>query len=479
MNHPARILATAVSLAFAALCAGAQAPAAGIHPEVASVRRDVAIDIPSALSARAHLHLDASTATDKLHVITGQSIILRGTSPMRRIYIGNPTVLQTFNGGPEETVVTAKEPGISSLVIWDDQGRSCLYTVSSDLDPANLRQALHDAYPNSAIEVEAATDRITLLGTVPTPEVSEGAAKLAAFYSKDVVNSLRVVPVRGKQVQLKLRIAEVDRTKLEQFAVNLAKSLGNTAASSSTQQYSSSQTSSISNGQNLLSISNPFNFFFANVGKGIGANIQDLESHNILQILSEPNLTTMSGVPARFLSGGEFPFPVAQGGGTGTSVAITIQFRPYGVKVDFTPTVNEDGTIHLKIAPEVSTLDYTNAVVISGFTIPALSTRRTETEVELKDGDSYAISGLLDRRATDSLSKTPGIASVPLLGEIFKSKNLNHSTTELIIVVTASVVDPIANPGSTSSPEMPVPLLNKPLFDKDLGPSKRMEGVQP
>jgi pilus assembly protein CpaC len=198
-----------------------------------------------------------------------------------------------------------------------------------------------------------------------------------------------------------------------------------------------------------------------------------LESKNILQILSEPNLTTMSGVPARFLSGGEFPFPVAQG--TGSSVAISVQFRPYGVKVDFTPTVNQDGSIHLKIAPEVSTLDYTNEVTISGFTIPALSTRRTETEVELKDGESYAISGLLDRRATDSLSQTPGIQKVPILGELFKSKNLNHSTTELIIVVTASVVDPINSPGSTDSPKMPIPSLNIPKFDKGLGPAVKME----
>ena len=444
MNRPACLLAT--SLWLAPLCACAQEPSASIHPQVA-------IDVPSALSARQHLNLQASTATDKLHVIAGQSIILRGTSPMRRIYIGNPAVLQTFNGGPEETVLTAKEPGISSLVIWDDQGRSCLYTVSSDVDPSNLRQALHEAYPTSAIEVAASQDRITLLGTVPTAEISEGAAKLAANYSKDVIDSLSVVPIRGKQVQLKLRIAEVDRTKLEQYAVNLAKTSGNNQGSSSTQQFNSSQSSSSTNGQTLLTISNPFNLFLSHLGSGVGVNLQDLESRNILQILSEPNLTTMSGVPARFLSGGEFPFPVAQGGGAGTSVAISVQFRPYGVKVDFTPTVNEDGSIHLKISPEVSTLDYTNAVVISGFTIPALSTRRTETEVELKDGESYAISGLLDRRATDSLSKVPGIANVPILGEIFKSKNLNHSVTELIIVVTASVVDPMKSPGSTDSPQ--------------------------
>jgi pilus assembly protein CpaC len=470
MKRAACILGT--TLALTAVGVRAQSPAMAYRPEVA-------IDVPSALSARAHLRLEASVASDKLHVVTGQSIILRGITPMRRIYIGNPAVLQTYNGSPTETILTARQPGISSLVIWDDQGRSCLYTVSSDVDPSNLRQALHDAFTSSLIEVEASQDRITLHGTVPTAEVSESAAKLAAVYTKDVVNSLRVVPIRGKQVQLKLRIAEVDRTKLEQFAVNLAKTSGNGIGSVSTQQYSSTQASTISPTQNLLTISNPFNLFFGHVSNGLGVNLQDLESRNILQILSEPNLTTMSGVPARFLSGGEFPFPVAQGGSAGTAVAITIQFRPYGVKVDFTPTVNEDGSIHLKIAPEVSTLDYTNAVVISGFTIPALSTRRTETEVELRDGDSYAISGLLDHRATDSLSKIPGIANVPILGEIFKSKNLNHSTTELIIVVTASVVDPSVHPGSTENPMMPVPNLNKQEFDKSLGPSKRMEWVKP
>jgi pilus assembly protein CpaC len=296
MNRLNLVFASTLCFAFSALCVHAQT-SIGTHP-------DVAIDVPSAISARAHLHLDASTPSDKLHVVTGQSIILRGASPMRRIYVGNPAVLQTFNGGPEETVLTAKEPGVSSLVIWDDQGRSCLYTVSSDIDPANLRQSLHDAYPTSAIEVEASQDRITLLGTVPTAEVSEGAAKIAAVYSKDIVNSLRVVPIRAKQVQLKLRIAEVDRTKLEQYAVNLAKSLGNNQVSTSTQQYASTQTSTISPTQNLLTISNPFNLFFSHLSNGLGVNIQDLESRNILQILSEPNLTTMSGVPARFLSGG-------------------------------------------------------------------------------------------------------------------------------------------------------------------------------
>ena len=175
---------------------------------------------------------------------------------------------------------------------------------------------------------------------------------------------------------------------------------------------------------------------------------------------------SMSGEPARFLSGGEIPFPVVQGG-TGNSTAISIQFRPYGVKVDFTPTVNPDGTIRLKLAPEVSTLDYSNAVTISGFTIPALSTRRAETEVEIQDGQSFIVSGLLDHRTTEIMSKVPGIGDVPILGQLFHSKNFNHSVVELVILVTASVVDPLGSSPQTVAvePRFVVPNLDSDTFD--------------
>jgi pilus assembly protein CpaC len=195
--------------------------------------------------------------------------------------------------------------------------------------------------------------------------------------------------------------------------------------------------------------------------------VQDLEQKQILQVLAEPTLTTLSGLPARFLSGGEFPFPVVQGG-TGSSTAITIQFRPYGVKVDFTPTVNPDGSIRIKLSPEVSTLDYTNAVTISGFTIPALSTRQTETEVEIQNGQSFIVSGLLDHRTTEIMSKIPGISSVPVLGQLFRSKNFNHSVVELVIIVTATVVDPLTlSPlAEPEQPKMPVTNLDPNIFDR-------------
>jgi pilus assembly protein CpaC len=195
--------------------------------------------------------------------------------------------------------------------------------------------------------------------------------------------------------------------------------------------------------------------------------VQDLEQKQILEVLAEPTLTTLSGLPARFLSGGEFPFPVVQGG-TGNSTAISIQFRPYGVKVDFTPTINPDGSIRLKLSPEVSALDYSNAVTISGFTIPALSTRRAETEVEIQDGQSFVVSGLLDHRTTEIMSKIPGIANIPILGQFFRSKNFNHSVVELVIIVTATVVDPLDTTleFSPSEPKLVVPNLDIDAFDK-------------
>ena len=184
------------------------------------------------------------------------------------------------------------------------------------------------------------------------------------------------------------------------------------------------------------------NLLFYNSGLNIGLTLQDLQDRNIAQILAEPTITTLSGQKASFLAGGEFPFPVVQGSSGGLT-SITIQFRPYGVRLDFTPIVNDDGTVQLKVAPEVSALDYTNAVTISGYTIPAISTRRAETQVELRDGQSFAISGLLDHRTTDIFNKMPGIGDVPILGQLFRSKNVNHSTVELMVIVTPTIVDPL------------------------------------
>jgi pilus assembly protein CpaC len=185
----------------------------------------------------------------------------------------------------------------------------------------------------------------------------------------------------------------------------------------------------------------------------------------VLQILSEPSITAMSGEKGSFLAGGEFPFPVVQAGATGAT-AITIQFRPYGVKLEFTPTVNTDGTVQLKVAPEVSSLDYTNEVQIAGYTIPALSTRRAETQVVLRSGQTFIISGILDKRVTDQFAATPGIANIPILGQLFKSKNVNHSDQELVVIVTPTVVDPLTDTAFPEEPHLPIQNLDVSKFDK-------------
>ena len=332
------------------------------------------------------LTLQSAADGDALHLVVGHSILLVSAEPMRRVYVGNPAVLQTYTSGSSEIVLTAKTPGVSSMVLWDDAGGHRLYTVFADLDPASLQASLQQAFPGAAIRAEAGEGRIFLTGSVATDAASDAAVKMALLYAKDVVNSIHVDPVHGKQVQLKLRIVEVDRTRLDQLGINIFAG-GRTAVTTTTGEFPSTATGSGSS----LSVSDPLNVLLYNSKLDLGLTIQDLEQKQVIQVLAEPTLTTVSGLTARFLSGGEFPFPVIQpGGGTGSASSVTIQFRPYGVKVDFTPTVNPDGTIHLKLSPEVSALDYSNAVSISGYTIPALSTRRADTEVEIRDGQNFS-----------------------------------------------------------------------------------------
>jgi pilus assembly protein CpaC len=447
---PIKTWRVAAFVLLAGLCAITAAD--GQSGEIANKPQSAALASPE---------IRGANTGDTLHIKVGRSVVLTSEAPLRRVYIGNPAVLQSYTSGSTEVVLTAKTGGVSSMVLWDEAGGNRLYTIFADLDSEALRGSLAAAFPGSAIHVETGEGKIFLTGTVATDAASESAFKMASLYAKDVVNSLVVEPVHGKQVQLKLRIVEVDRTRLDQFGVNIFAG-GRTAIGTSTQQFSNSVTGSGSS----LTVSDPMNLFLYNTNLNVGMTVKDLEQKQIAQVLAEPTLTTLSGLPARFLSGGEFPFPVAQGGTSGSAV-ISIQFRPYGVKVDFTPTVNADGTIRIKLSPEVSALDYTNSVTISGFTIPALSTRRADTEVEIQNGQSFIVSGLLDHRTTEIMSKAPGIASVPILGELFRSKNFNHSVVDLVIIVTATVVDPLTSSAQAepSQPKLAVPNLDADAFD--------------
>jgi pilus assembly protein CpaC len=452
----------------------AEAPSTPANgPDTSVLQRHVAplaLKLASAPPVSDHTASQSPAPNDPstLHLLVGRSLFIHLAERLRRLYVSNPVVLDAMASTPMEIVITAKSAGASSLVLWTDTGQSKMFTVLADVDVAGLRDALSQALPGDHVEVEAQEERIHLSGLVDSDAAADQAARLASVYSKDIVNSLVVDPQHLPQVQLKVRIAEVDRDKLNAFGFNFF-SLGKNSGSTSTEQFSppSFQTQ---NGTNTSIISDFLNVFYFNSDLGLGATIKDLQTKGVLEILAEPTLTTIHGKPASFLAGGEFPYPIVQPGGAGSVPTVTVQFRPYGVKLEFTPFVNSDGTIRLKVAPEVSALDYTNEVVIAGYTLPALSTRKAETEVELRDGQSFGISGILDHRTTDTLSKIPGIGDIPVLGQLFRSKSLDRSTMELVVIVTPKIIDPLNGAAlpSNATPAMPAPFLQPQTFDRNL-----------
>ena len=420
----------------------------------------------------------ADQGQQSVHIVVGHSLLIHTPSRVKRILTGNPVVIESVVTSPEELVITAKTPGSSSLMLWDESGRNRTLDVYADLDVTSLRNSLDQSFPHSNVDVQAEGDKIVMVGAVPSKDVADQMLKMADNYGKEVVNGLSIVTplAHPKQVMLKVRFAEADRSKITQWAFNLfSTGAANTIGTIGTQQFGPTSLQGVtlvsSGGPTSgFALSDLLNIFLFRPDINLGATIKALQEKNVLQILAEPNLMALSGQPAHFLAGGLFPYPVVQGGTAGSVPAITIQFQPYGVKLEFVGTVNDDGTVRLKVSPEVSSLDYSNAIIISGFTMPAIQTRRAETEIELKSGQSFGIAGLLDRTTTIQMSKIPGIGDIPILGELFKSRNVNLSNTELLVLVTPVIVDPVA--GETVAPEPEVNMPTKPLdnstFDKGL-----------
>ena len=413
---------------------------------------------------------------ESVHIVVGHSLLIHTPSRVKRILTGNPNVIESVVTSPAELVITAKEPGSSSLMLWDESGRSRYLDVYADLDVGALRASIDQSFPSATVDVQSEGERVVLVGTVPNKDMADQMQKMAGNFSKEVVDGLRLAPpVRDRQVMLKVRFAEADRQKMSQFGVNLISTgATNTIGTVSTQQFSPFSLQQLQSGgsgaSESFTFSNLLNIFLFRPDINLGATIAALQQKNVLQILAEPDLMAINGQPAHFLAGGEFPYPVVQSVTAGTAPAITIQFKPYGVKLEFTAIIEDNGVVRLKVAPEVSSLDYSNAVTISGFILPAISTRRAETEIELKDGQSFGIAGLLDHRTTVQLSKIPGIGDIPILGELFKSRLANFTNTELIVLVTPTIVDPVQGEVPPPQPQVSFPMqkLDDNQFDKNL-----------
>ena len=422
-----------------------------------------------------------------LHILVNKSVVINLPARLRRVLASNPAVIDIVAISPTQVVVEGKAAGDSSVILWDESGQSQMLDVIVDLDVSGLRTAVEHAYPDHQIHVQADGGRLLLWGNVSDTHMAEDLTKMASAYSSQVVNSLTVLVSHDRQVLLAVKVVEVDRTRLEQFGINLL-NVGalNTPGVISTQQFgppSGSQGGSTGGTQitgsgggttSTFTVPDLLNMFVFRPDLNLAATVKDLEEKSILQVLAEPNLLALNGQKASFLAGGEFPFPVVQGGQN--IGVVTIQFRPFGVKLDFTGTIGRDDVIRLHVVPEVSTLDYSNSVTISGFTVPAISTRRAETEVELKDGQSFGIAGLLDNRAQVQLSRLPGIADIPILGQLFRSKSVQRSKSELMVLVTPHITDPVRVAAPTPpAPKLAVPYLDVPKYDRNLPERNKLE----
>ena len=411
-----------------------------------------------------------------LRVMVDKSLLINTTERLKRISVTDPTVAYATVITPTQILVHGRSPGEVSLLIWDELERSRSFDLRVDVDVSAASDEEHRVFPEEQITVSPSRSAIVLSGHVTTEDVAKRAGELAAAYSKNVVNVLTFGPVGAQEVLLEVKFAEVDRSALTQLGSNFfSTGAGNTIGSATTGQYGGfgSQAIAQTQGQSppfstTQTVNNVLNLFLFRPDIHFGAVIEALQSKNLLQILAEPNLIAVNGKKASFLAGGQFPFPIVQPGAGFT--AVTISFKEFGVRLEFTPVIMPNGNIHLVVAPEVSTLDFADALTISGFTVPALSTRKAETEFELRDGQSFVIAGLIDNRVTDIWNKIPGLGDIPILGNFFKSKSAQKSNSELMVLCTVHRISPNAEipPG----PKNPQPFINDDKFDGSKGGAK-------
>src|SRR5713226_745283 len=483
MNSSIALKITGLVVVLALLPAGLhgaaqQVPATSEAPTVAPAQTQTPAPIPAVASAPPQ-QVPAPSEGQALHILVGKSVVVNVQTPITRVLSSNPAVIETLATSPTEVVVEGRAAGTSSLILWDQTGRSQMLDVIVDLDVTGLRTAIEHAYPNQQVQVQADGGRLVLTGNVPDAKAAEDLTKMATVYSPQIVSSLQVAAPHERQVMLAVKFAEVDRTKLQQFGINIfSTGATNTIGTGTTEQFSPPTLSSTTGGTGTITASDFLNIFLFRPDINLGTTIRDLQQRNVLEILAEPNLMALNGQKASFLAGGEFPFPIVQPGQG--FVAVTIQFKPFGVRLDFTGTIANDNIIRLHVAPEVSTLDFSNGLSIQGFNIPAISTRRAETEIELKDGQSFGIAGLMDHRTQALMSKVPGIGDIPVLGQLFRSRSINRSNTELLVLVTPHIVDPVHTETSVPpEPKPPIPYIENPKFDDKLPGGEKKQDVQP
>lgn len=417
-----------------------------------------------------HAQTVAPTAVRAVSLLEGTGELLQFDRDIQRVVISEPKIADAVVVSTHDIMVNAKGPGQTTLVVWETGSAPMRYNIrvardthEADALRGSLAASLKAGLPDSAIEFNSDGESVVLTGHVANAEQFKRAEAIASVHAKKVVNLLQVADPR--QILLEVKFADVDRTALSQFGFNLFSRNQTTLGATSTQQFPEAlftQLGQAGDAQNTtLNLTNLLNIFIFRPDINLGATIQALEQQNIAQILAEPNLIVVEGSEASFLAGGEFPYPTITSTPTTGAIApvVTVQFKKFGVQLNFRPIVTASGAINLKVKPEVSALDYTNAVTVDGVLIPAISSRVAETEVMLKDGESFAIAGLIDNRVTQFVNKIKGLGDLPILGQLFRSRSTQKTADELMVVVTARFVKPVAPGQEVRLPQAPVPYL--------------------
>jgi pilus assembly protein CpaC len=402
------------------------------------------------------VELEATPVT----LLVGRSTVIDTGSPIARVSLTSADIADALVTSPNQLLLNGKMPGTISMFVWQRGGALRRYEIAVQRDLARLQGQLKELFPTQEIEAHSNGRQIVLSGTVPDKDIVARVVDVAAGYverREDVVTLLQLPPAqpaRSNQVLLRVRFAEVSRSALTELGVSFftgPTGIRNTLGRITTQQFPStnftdmewSKSSSdfgapVDSASGKFTFSDFLNFFVLSEKYDLGLLLRALQNRGLFQSLAEPNLVAESGKEASFLAGGEFPIPIAQG--SGANIGVSVQFKEFGVRLTFTPTVIGE-RVHLKVRPEVSVLDFNNAVVFSGFRIPALTTRRTETELELANGQTFAIAGLLNNSMTQTLSKVPGIGDIPILGYLFRSKAARKDQTELVVMITPQILE--------------------------------------
>jgi len=423
--------------------------------------------------------------TRQISLVQGRGELLQFAQDIQKVAVSEPKIADAVVLSPREVMINGKAPGHTTVIIWETGAAPARWEISVGSDTADFdsfRQRLR-ASCGDGVEVSGNGETLVLTGSVKTAVDAKRAASLAATHAKKVINLLQSpADPDPRQILLQVKFASVDRVALRELGFNMfsrnPKLLGETA----TQQFQAPRFSQLQFenqdfSNTTVNFADLLNIFVFRPDLNIGATIKAMEARNLLQILAEPNLITVEGKEGSFLAGGSFPFPTLTTTSTGGAVSpvITVQFKPFGVQLTFTPTVLPSGAINLKVAPEVSSLDFANAVTLQGFLIPAISQRRAETEVVLRDGESFAIAGLLDNRVVQAINKVPWLGDVPVLGQLFRSRSTRKSTDELLVVITPHFVRPLSPGEKAKLPEFPEEFL--PTVSQD--PAKKQRKQPP